>query len=122
MSSLKGLIPDHLAYAISKLYEGYFSGYPMAEADLSYIADVQTKLKEGLTQKYSSYQDIDSVSATIETLDHIVQRLKHWLEEGELKGNMDAKIFIDALKWHYEALKGMLGELDASGWMPGDES
>ena len=119
---LKDLIPHHLSYCISKLYEGYWSGYPLAEMDLGMIADYQTKIKAELDKKYGSYKKLDNSSDTLESIDYVLMRLQELFSAGGIKGNKDAKVFIDALDHYFDEVKEMFAEIDNTGWHPDDPS
>ncbi|OUJ68982.1 hypothetical protein [Hymenobacter crusticola] len=105
--NLKILLPDSYKYHISKLYEGYHSGYPMVRADIDLLISAIQKVSSGLANRNITAVEI---TWTLEDMNHVLTRLSEWEIAKTLEGNRDAKVFIDALKQYFSDLQLALDE------------
>lgn len=110
--NLRALLPASYQYHISKLYEEYHSGYPMVKADIELLTATLQKLETELKQRDAAY---DGIVWKLDDMNHALSGLARWEAAGTLKGNKDAKIFVDALKQYFEDLVVMLDERDQYG-------
>lgn len=106
------LIHPTIDYHFSKLYENIHRDYELVQINFNLIFDVYNNIKQGIIERYSSLSALSGIELTTETLDYLFARLKRDLIENKIEDKMELRIFIDALKSHFDELKSMIKEID----------
>ncbi|WP_046244994.1 hypothetical protein [Hymenobacter terrenus] len=111
--SIRNIIPGSHSYHISKIFDGIHTGHPLAKLNLKTVRDYYAKVKEALDEKDPSWRDRQGLAGQVDEIDYALDRLSGWTEAGNLEGNRDASVFLDALGGYFEVFISMLDEVDA---------
>ena len=106
------MIHPSIGYHFSKLYEEDRLTYGLVKVNFEFIFETYNNIKKGIIERYSSLTALSGVEMTTETLDYLFARLKRDLIENKIEDKMELRIFIDALKSHFDELKSMIKEID----------
>ena len=109
---LANVIHPSLDYNFSKLYEHIHKDYPLVEINFETIVDIYDKIKNGITERYSSISALSGVELTVERIDYILERLNRDLITDKINDKLELEIFVDSLKSHFKELKEMVLEID----------
>ncbi|MGI4874255.1 MAG: hypothetical protein ACRYFX_24110 [Janthinobacterium lividum] len=109
---LQNLIPHNLAYLFRDLYEAHWSG-DNASLELEALADSHAAIVAALHAKYGSYKQVERIVHAIEIAGQALPRLEQMVEADSIKGNHDAKVFLDALNEYFDDIQVELSKLDA---------
>lgn len=100
-----------MSHDISKIYEGISHDYPPVKENINCLAEAISSIKEGLKKRYNNavpYQNMQQ----FELIDHILKKFNSWVDNNELTGNMDARVFHEGLEKQFEELESMLKSID----------
>lgn len=111
-SKLIDLVHKSIDYQFSKLYENINRDYALVEINFETIFETYNNIKKGIIERYSSLSALSGVELNTEMLDYLFNRLKRDLIENKIEDKLELRIFIDALKSHFEELKSMVKEID----------
>ena len=110
-ATLTSLIPDSISYYCSKVYEGIYNPYPLAQMNFNSLKKVYESVKDELNIRYG-ISNLSGLADTVRRIDYILMRIETWLETNQLLSNSDAEVFMDAFSSHFDEFKTMLKELD----------
>lgn len=111
-SKLIDLVHKSIDYQFSKLYENINRDYALVEINFETIFETYNNIKKGIIERYSSLSALSGIELNTEMLDYLFNRLKRDLIENKIEDKLELRIFIDALKSHFEELKSMVKEID----------
>lgn len=111
-SKLIDLVPTTIDYHFSKLYENIHRDYDLVQINFKTIFETYNNIKKGIIERYSSSSALSGVELITETLDYLFARLKRDLIKNKIEDKLELRIFIDALKSHFDELKSMIIEID----------
>ena len=111
-SKLIDLVHISIDYQFSKLYENINRDYALVEINFGTIFETYNNIKKGIIERYSSLSALSGIELNTEMLDYLFNRLMRDLIENKIEDKLELRLFIDALKSHFEELKSMVKEID----------
>ena len=111
-SKLTDLIPGTMSYSISKVYEGIYNDYPLAEMNFSEIKKTIDTIKDEIIKRYGKLSALQGLNDVIRRIDYILQKVENWIQSDQLLNNDDAEVFLDSFSDRFKELEGMLSEID----------
>jgi hypothetical protein len=105
-------LTNGISYSISKVYEGIYNSYPLAEMNFSIIKSTIDSIKTELEKRYGKLSALPGVEDVIRRIDYIIKRMDGWVNENNLLNNNDAEVFMDSFSDRFEELEEMLREID----------
>lgn len=106
------LIPETHSYHIEKLYDGLHSNSPLAKPNCDYLTKIVNTIREKAIIKYGDLNNLPGLESSLRIIDYILLRINNWIDQGALHDNIDAEIFLDALRYNFKDLVEMMKELD----------
>jgi hypothetical protein len=106
------LVSPNIDYNFSKLYENIDRDYPLVKNNFDTISKIYKNIKDGIIDRYSVLSALSGIELNTEMLDYLFNRLKRDLIEHKIEDKLELRIFIDALKSHFDELKSMIIEID----------
>lgn len=111
-SKIRDLVPDGFSYSISKIYEGVYSNYPLAQMNFDSVKETFEEIKNRIDERYGSYEELSGVKVVVDKINYVLQRLESWFNSKGIYENNDAEIFVDALNDRFKELFKMIDEID----------
>ncbi|RIJ47345.1 hypothetical protein D1614_14585 [Maribellus luteus] len=105
-------LTNGIGYSISKVYEGIYNSYPLAEMNFSIIQSTIDSVKKEIEKRYGKISALQGLEDVIRRVDYIVERMDGWIKESNLFNNSDAEVFMDSLSDRIDELEKMLKEID----------
>ncbi|WP_439182247.1 hypothetical protein [Carboxylicivirga taeanensis] len=105
-------LTNGISYSISKVYEGIYNSYPLAEMNFSIIKSTIESVKEQIIKRYGKISALQGVEDVIRRIDYILERMNVWISEDNLLNNYDAEVFMDSFSDRVVELETMLKEID----------
>lgn len=109
--TLTSLIPGTFGYYCSKVYEGIYNPYPLAQMNFDSLKKVYESIKEEIESRYG-INNLTGLADVVRRIDYILNRIETWLKDSQLLKNNDAEVFMDAFSSHFDEFRIMLKELD----------
>lgn len=103
---------DSIKFDISKIREGIDSGYEIVSANVKQLWNSCEQIKKGLSERYGDIGELPEGEYLVDKIDYLLSRINNWLSDGNLCGNKDAGVFMDAFEYNFDKLKEILSEAD----------
>ena len=100
-----------MSYDITKINEGISHGYPLVKTNINCLTKAISSIKEELKKRYNNAVPSETWQQ-FELIDYILKSFNTWVDNNELIGNMDARVFREGLKKQFEELESMLKGID----------
>lgn len=106
------IVPTKIDYHFSKLYEDCRDYFPLVKINFEMIFKIYNSIKQGIVERYSSLSALPGIELNTKMLDYLFDRLNRDLIKDRIEDKLELRIFIDALKSHFDELKSMIIEID----------
>ena len=105
-------LTNGISYSTSKVYEGIYNNYPLAEMNFSIIKSTIDSIKAEIEKRYGKLSALQGLEDVIRRIDYIIEKVDVWLKEDNLYNNNDAEVFMDSFSDRFHELEEMLKEID----------
>jgi hypothetical protein len=102
---------DNLSYAKQQIFKAIYETHPLAEMGYREIVRAINEVTTALNVRYNNSIP-SSLSDTLRLINHILDKVNHWITTDRLYKNTDAEIFMDSLTKQLDELEAMLKEVD----------
>jgi hypothetical protein len=106
------LVSHNIDHNFSKLYENIDRDYPPVKNNFDTISKIYKNIKDGIIDRYSGLSALPGIEQNTKMLDYIFERLNRDLIKDRIEDEIELRIFINALKSHFNELKSMIIEID----------
>lgn len=100
-----------MSHDISKINEGISHDYPPVKGNINCLTEAISSIKEELKKRYNNAVPYETMQQ-FDLIDYILEKFNSWVDNNELIGNMDARVFHEGLEKQFEELESMLKSID----------
>lgn len=100
-----------MSYEITKINEGISCDYPLVMTSINCLTKAISSIKEELHKRYNNAVPYE-IMQQFDLIDYILKKFINWVDNDELIGNMDARVFHEGLEKQFEELESMLKSID----------